>query len=138
MKKWSVESLNQFCQNSLVSHLGIEITAIAENLITGKMPVDERTRQPLGLLHGGASVAFIETLASLGAMLATDNQAYLCVGLEVNANHIKAVSNGWVFGTATAIHLGKKTQVWSIEISNQNQELICISRLTLAVMDKKV
>lgn len=133
----SVEKLNAFCQNSLVSQLGIEITQLDHQAVSGKMPVDARTQQPLGFLHGGASLAFAETLASIGAMLAIDSKLYDCVGLEINANHIKAVRKGWVYGTAKAVHVGKATQVWSVEIANENKELVCISRLTVAILAKK-
>lgn len=133
----SVEQLNSFCQNSLIGHLGIEITAIGKHYINGKMPVDTRTQQPLGLLHGGASLSLAETLASIGAMhsVATENKT--CVGLEINANHIKAVVSGYVYGKAEAVHLGKNTQVWTVKIINEADELVCISRLTLAILDKK-
>ncbi len=133
----SVEKFNAFCQNSLVSHLGIEITQIDYQAVSGKMPVDMRTQQPLGFLHGGSSLAFAETLASIGAMLAVDSKLYDCVGLEINANHIKAVSKGWVYGTAKAVHVGIRTQVWNVEILNENKELVCISRLTVAILAKK-
>ena len=133
----SVEKLNHLCQNSLVSHLGIEVIELGEHFVTGKMPVDERTRQPFGLLHGGASLTLAESLASIGAMLAIDNERYYCVGLEINANHIKAVSKGYVHGKAIAKHLGKHTQVWTVEIVNDNKDLVCISRLTLAILNKK-
>jgi 1,4-dihydroxy-2-naphthoyl-CoA hydrolase len=133
----SIEKLNAFCQNSLVSQLGIEITQIDHQTVSGKMPVDARTQQPLGFLHGGASLAFAETLASIGAILAIDSELYDCVGLEINANHLKAVTKGWVYGTAKAVHVGKTTQVWTVEIANENKELVCISRLTVAVLAKK-
>jgi 1,4-dihydroxy-2-naphthoyl-CoA hydrolase len=133
----SIEKLNAFCQNSLVSQLGIEITQIDHQAVSGKMPVDARTQQPLGFLHGGASLAFAETLASTGAMLAIDSEVYDCVALEINANHLKTVANGWVYGTAKAVHVGIRTQVWTVEIVNENKQLVCISRLTIAILAKK-
>jgi len=131
------EKLNRFCQNSLVGFLGIEITDMGEHFVNGKMPVDERTKQPFGCLHGGASLSLAETLASIGAMQAVDSENLFCVGLEINANHIKTVHEGYVYGKAEAVHLGKKTQVWSVRIVNDSDQLVCISRLTLAVLDKK-
>ena len=133
----SSEKLNQLCQNSLVSQLGIEITAINEQSVSGKMPVDQRTIQPFGLLHGGASLSLAETLASIGAMLTIDEKQQHCIALEINANHIKAVSSGYVYAQAIPKHLGKKTQVWSVEVVNDAQELVCISRLTVAILNNK-
>jgi 1,4-dihydroxy-2-naphthoyl-CoA hydrolase len=125
------------CENTLVSHLGIEFTAIGEDFIEAKMPVDHRTHQPMGLLHGGASVALAETMGSVGAVCCLDSSKQYCVGLEINANHIKSTRSGFVFGTARPIHLGKKTQVWEIKITNEQKELVCISRITMAILDKK-
>ena len=116
--------------------LGIQITEVGPGLICGKMPVDHRTHQPMGILHGGASVALAETLGSLGAALQIDETRQNCVGLEINANHIKAVRNGFVHGRATAMHIGRKTQVWEIKINNDAGDLVCISRLTVAVLDR--
>lgn len=131
------ERLNSFSKNTLVEHLGIEITEIKERSIIGKMPVDDRTRQPLGLLHGGASVVLAETLGSIGATMLLDLKKQYAVGLEINANHIKAVKEGNVYGEATAIHIGSKTQVWEIKIKDEQERLVCISRITMAIMDKK-
>lgn len=117
--------------------LGIEFTAVDNDSITAKMPVDHRTHQPLGLLHGGASVALAETLGSVAAYCCVDQHLQYCVGLEVNANHLKAVRSGFVYGTTKAIHIGKRTQVWEIRIANEMQELVCISRITMAVIDKR-
>lgn len=132
----SLDQLNQLCKNTLAENLGIEITEIGPNYLCGKMPVDRRTHQPMGILHGGASVALAETLGSIGAYLQTDPEKQNCVGLEINANHIKAVRNGFVHGKATAIHLGRKTQVWEIKILNDAGSLVCLSRLTVAVLDR--
>jgi 1,4-dihydroxy-2-naphthoyl-CoA hydrolase len=133
----TLEQANKMCENTLVSHLGIEFTAIGEDYIEAKMPVDHRTYQPMGLLHGGASVALAETMGSVGAVCTLDYAQHYCVGLEINANHIKSARSGFVFGTARPIHLGKKTQVWEIKITNEQKELVCISRITMAILDKK-
>lgn len=116
-----------------MSHLGIEFLSIGTETLTARMPVDQRTRQPMGWLHGGASVAFAETLGGAGAYLSVDDQHY-CVGLEINANHIRPVKAGWVIGVASPLHRGKSTQVWNIEIRNELMQLICVSRLTVAVL----
>ncbi|MDB5261896.1 MAG: thioesterase [Adhaeribacter sp.] len=128
--------LNALCKNTLAEVLGIQITEVGPGLLCGKMPVDHRTHQPMGILHGGASVALAETLGSIGASLQIDRERQNCVGLEINANHVKAVRNGFVHGRATAIHLGRKTQVWEIKINNDAGDLVCISRLTVAVLDR--
>jgi len=129
--------LNKLSANTMVSHLGIEFTSLGEDYITAKMPVDHRTHQPLGLLHGGASVTLAETLGSVAATCCIDRNTQYCVGLEINANHIKSARSGFVFGTTKPIHIGKKTHVWEIKIVNETNELICISRITMAVIDKR-
>ena len=116
--------------------LGIEFTEIGNDYLVARMPVDERTRQPLGLLHGGASVALAETLGSVAASLCLDDSRF-CVGLEINANHIKSIRNGFVTGRALPVHIGKQTHVWEIRITNESNELICISRITMAILEKK-
>jgi 1,4-dihydroxy-2-naphthoyl-CoA hydrolase len=133
----SLESLTKMSLNTMVEHLGIEFTAIGEDFIEAKMPVDHRTHQPLGLLHGGASVALAETLGSVASACCLDLSRQYCVGLEINANHIKSVKDGFVFGTARPVHIGKRTQVWEIRINNEKKELVCVSRITMAVMDRK-
>ena len=133
----TLEELNRFSSNTLAAHLGIEITAKGEDYLEAKMPVDHRTHQPMGLLHGGASVALAETLGSIAAYCTLDNTTKTCVGLEINANHIKAVKSGFVIGVARAVHIGQRTQVWEIKISNEQKELICVSRITMAVIDKR-
>ena len=121
---------------TLADALGIEITAVTADYIEGRMPVDGRTHQPLGLLHGGASVAFAETLGSLAAALRIDRTTQACVGLEINANHLKGVREGWVRGRATPVHIGRSTQVWEIRITHEETgALVCISRITMAVID---
>lgn len=120
----------------MVEHLGIEVTEVGKDYICGKMPVDKRTRQPFGLLHGGASVVLAESLGSLGANLAVDMNESYCVGLEINANHVRSVREGYVFGKATILHAGKNTQIWDIRITDQEDKLVCVSRLTMAVLKK--
>lgn len=132
----TIAQLNSLCRNTLAESLGIEFTEVGEQYLCGRMPVDPRTHQPMGLLHGGASVALAETLASVGAMLQIDVARQACVGLEINANHIKSVRNGFVYGRASAVHIGRKTQVWDIRITTEGGELVCVSRLTLAVLDR--
>ncbi len=132
----SIEQINALCKGNMCEHLGIEITSVESDGLSGKMPVDNRTKQPMGLLHGGASVSLAETLGSIASSLCIDKEKQFCVGLEINANHLKAVKEGYVYGKAKAVHLGKKTHVWEIRITNEQQQLICISRLTVAVIDK--
>jgi len=132
----TVQQLNNFCKNTLVSNLGIECIELGEDYLTGKMPVDERTIQPVGLLHGGASVAFAETLGSLASVGLIDTNKQLCVGLEINANHVRGVKEGYVYGKAQALHIGKRTHLWDIRIENEKKELVCICRLTMAIIDK--
>lgn len=133
----TVEILNKMSGNTLVTHLGIEFTQVGEDFIEAKMPVDHRTHQPLGLLHGGASVSLAETLGSVGAACCIDITKQYCVGLEINANHIKSVRDGFVYGVTRPIHVGKKTHVWEIKITNEAKELVCLSRITMAIIDKK-
>ena len=115
----------------------MEITQFSDSSVCGKIPVDYRTKQPFGLLHGGASVVLAETLGSMGGNMHVDSNAEMVVGIEINANHLKSVSSGWVHGVAKPIKIGRKIQVWKIEISNDDNELICVSRLTLAIISKK-
>lgn len=134
LKVSPLEELNKFGKNSILEVLDIRITGINEDYIEATMPVDKRTHQVYGILHGGASVVLAETLGSMGAMLTIDQARFHCVGIDVNANHIKAVRSGMVTGRATPLHTGKSTQVWQIEIKNEKSELVCISRLTVAVV----
>ncbi|AWM32877.1 hotdog fold thioesterase [Hymenobacter nivis] len=121
---------------TLADALGIELTALTADYIEGRMPVDGRTHQPMGLLHGGASVALAETLGSVGAASRVDPAKQACVGLEINANHLKGVRDGWVRGRATPVHVGRSTQVWEIRITHEETgALVCISRITMAVVD---
>jgi uncharacterized protein (TIGR00369 family) len=130
----SVEELNAGRGGTLIEHLGIEFTEIGGDFIRGTMPVDGRTRQPYGLLHGGASVALAETLGSTGAVMCIDPKEYQCVGQEINANHVRAARAGLVTGTARPLHLGGRTQVWAIDLVNEAGKLVCTSRLTVAVI----
>jgi len=132
----TVEELNGNRQGTLIEALGILFTEIGADFVRGTMPVDVRTVQPYGLLHGGASVALAETLGSMGASMCVDADEYQVVGQEINANHVRAARNGLVTGTARAVHLGGRTQVGSIEIVNDAQNLVCISRITMAVIKR--
>jgi 1,4-dihydroxy-2-naphthoyl-CoA hydrolase len=126
--------LNGWSANTMMEALGIRITAVGDDWLQGTMPVDRRTHQPYGLLHGGASVALAETLGSTAAMLTLDPEKELAVGLDINANHIRGVRSGTVTGTAKALHIGRTTQVWEIRIENEEGALVCISRITMAVI----
>lgn len=133
----TVERVKEWCKNTMIEHLGIEITEVGEDFLCARMPVDQRTHQPMGLLHGGASVVLAESLASMGAALKVDLTKKACVGLEINANHLRSACEGWVYGRATPIHVGRSTQVWETKVTNEAGELVCISRMTVAVIDKK-
>ena len=133
----SLPLINHALDNTLASSIGLEITQFSDSSVCGKIPVDYRTKQPFGLLHGGASVVLAETLGSMGGNMHVDSNAEMVVGIEINANHLKSVSSGWVHGVAKPIKIGRKIQVWKIEISNDDNELICVSRLTLAIVSKK-
>lgn len=133
----TIERVKEWCKNTMIEHLGIEITEVNKDFLCGRMPVDARTHQPMGLLHGGASVVLAESLASMGAALQVDLTKKACVGLEINANHMRGISTGWVYGKATPVHVGRSTQVWETKITNEAGDLICISRMTVAVIDKK-
>ena len=120
----------------LAAYLGIEFTEIGEDYLRARMPVNERTRQPQGILHGGASVALAETLGSIGATLVVDRTKYQCVGQEINANHIRAMTDGYVIGTARPVHMGRRSHVWEIRIADEQDRLVCISRITMFVMER--
>ena len=129
-----LEAVNAGGRGTMIEHLGIVITAAGDDWLRGTMPVDARTRQPYGLLHGGASVVLAETLGSMAGGLCVDPTREAVVGLEINANHLRAGREGLVIGTARALHVGRSTQVWEIRIENQAGKPVCISRLTLAVI----
>jgi len=130
--------INGWAANTMLETLGIRYTGIGEDWLRGTMPVDARTRQPYGLLHGGASVALAETLGSSAAMLTLDPAKFGVVGLEINANHVRGVREGTVTGTAKALHIGRSTQVWEIRIEDERQRLVCVSRITMAVVPTDV
>ncbi len=123
-------------KNTLGEHLGIEWLELGADYLTATMPVDHRTRQPYGLLHGGASVALAETLGSVAAALVTDRDKFYCVGMEINANHVRGVKEGVVTGKSTPLHIGGTSQVWDIRITNEAGQLVCVSRLTVAILKK--
>ena len=132
----TVEELNGNREGTLIENLGILFTEIGADFVRGTMPVDKRTVQPYGLLHGGASVALAETLGSMGASMCVDAAEFQVVGQEINANHVRAARGGLVTGTARAVHLGGRTHVWTIDIVDEAQKLVCISRITMAVIKR--
>jgi 1,4-dihydroxy-2-naphthoyl-CoA hydrolase len=132
----SLATANELSGLSLIGHLGIEFTEVGDDYLIARMPVDNRTRQPLGLLHGGASVTLAETLASWAAILTIDHARASCVGMEINANHLRPVPSGWVTGVASPIALGRTTQVWGIRITDDDDRLVCVSRCTMAVIPR--
>lgn len=141
MKIWfnevDVAQANKRSENTMIDYLGVEFTEIGEDFITARMPVTEKTRQPIGIMHGGASCFLAETVGSTAANFCVDQSKSYCVGLEINTNHIRSIREGFVFGTAKPFHLGRTTQVWSIEIVNESGKLISINRLTMAVLDRR-
>ena len=132
----SVEQLQALSRDTLVDTIGIRVTEIGADFLRVSMPVSPRTHQPMGVLHGGASVALAETAGSLAANMCVDQALYVCMGQEINANHIRPVSSGIVTATARPYHIGKRTHVWGIEIRDEHQRLVCVSRLTMAVVDR--
>ena len=136
-KKIILQKINKFQKNTMTENIGIQITNFGDDSVEGKMPVNNKTKQPFGLLHGGASAAFAETLGSIGANIIIDSDNFSAVGIELNVSHLKSITNGWVFGRATAVRIGKKIQVWQITIEDNNQNKVCVGRLTLAILRKK-
>jgi len=134
-KSFDLDSLNKSRQQTLVETLGIMITEFGDDFLTATMPVEARTHQPMGILHGGASVVLAETVGSIAANMAVD-EAHYCVGLDINANHLRSVRAGLVYATCRPIHIGRSTHVWDIQIKNENDKPVCISRLTMAVLQK--
>ncbi len=130
----SPEELNAMNKNTLMEHLGIVFTEVGEDFVRATMPVDHRHHQPFGLLHGGASVALAETLGSVGAHISLRGTGSHCVGLEINANHLRSVRSGIITGTSRPIHMGKSTQVWEVRIEDEQQRPVCVSRITMAVL----
>ncbi len=141
MAIWHVNTTPEFLtergSRTLPGHLGIRVTEIGADYLRATMPVNAHTHQPYGMLHGGASVALAETAGSLAAMLCVDPEKYLCLGQEINANHLRAMSSGTVTATARPVHIGGRSHVWSIEIRDESARLVCISRLTMAVVEKR-
>ena len=137
MRTITLKDLNERTSNTMVEVLGITFTAAGEDFLEAEMPVDKRTHQPYGILHGGASVALAETLGSVGSSLTIDPAKFRTVGIEINANHVRSVSEGKVFGRAEPIHLGRRTQIWNVKITNEEKKLVCISRLTVAIIPAK-
>ena len=132
-----LEQLNTFAEGNMIGHLGIEFTEVGEDYLVAKMPVDHRTTQPLGLLHGGASVTLSETMGSLAATIVLNPTEQYAVGLEINANHIKSARSGYVTGVCRPIHVGKGTHVWETKITNEDGALVCVSRITMAILNQK-
>jgi 1,4-dihydroxy-2-naphthoyl-CoA hydrolase len=131
------EQLRERSSNTLAERLDIRVTEIGPDYLRATMPVNSHTHQPQGILHGGASVALAETIGSLAANLCVDLTKYVCVGQEINANHLRPVASGLVTGTARPYHVGSKSQVWGIEIRDENDKLVCVSRITMAVVERK-
>ena len=132
-KPIDLNQLNALNENTVSRHLGIEITELGDDFLRGRVPVDHRTKQPFGLLHGGVSVVLAESLGSIGAYYASP-EGHNAVGLDINANHIRGVQSGWVTGTARPVHIGKTTHVWQIDMVNEAGELTCVSRITMAIL----
>lgn len=136
-KNVSLENLKVLGKGTMTEHLGIEWIELGHNFIRAKMPVDHRTNQPYGLLHGGASCVLAETLGSVASHLLVDPLQFYCVGIEINANHIRSAKNGFVYGICSPLHVGSSTHVWDIRITNEGEKLVCISRLTVAIIKKR-
>ena len=136
-KKYSAKDLEAFRIANMGAHVGIEFVDVGDDYLSARMPVDERTTQPFGILHGGASCVLAESLGSVAAWMCIDPDQYRAVGLDINANHIRAVTKGWVLGTAKPLHIGRRTHVWEIDITEQDTgKRVCISRLTVAIIDQ--
>lgn len=139
LKKMAENDLNKLCKNSAVNAMGIIITKVGDNFLEGTMPVNNNTVQPFNILHGGSSCLLAESLGSLAAHMCVDQEKYFPIGLDINANHIKSAKLGeLVTGIARPIHLGRSTQIWEIKISNEKNQLICISRLTMSIISKNI
>ncbi len=133
-KELSLADLAELGKGTMGEHIGIEWTELGEDFLSARMPVDHRTRQPYGLLHGGASVALAETLGSVAAAMVVDDTKFYCVGLDINANHVRSAREGFVTGMAKPLHIGASTQVWEIKIYDEREKLVCVSRLTVAIL----
>ena len=132
----TAKDLRPLSLNTMAEHIGIEFTEVGDNYLKAKMPVDHRTQQPYGVLHGGASATLAETMGSIASALVVDQSLYNCVGLEINANHVRSAKEGYVFGTVLPLHIGRSTHVWDIKIYDQWEKLVCVSRLTVAILRK--
>jgi len=136
-KDVKVSDIQPLGKNNMAEHLGIEFSEIGDSFLKARMPVDHRTNQPYGLLHGGASCVLAETLGSIASALMIDTSKFICVGIEINANHIRSARSGYVHGIVTPIHVGSSTHVWDIKIHSDEEKLICVSRLTVAILKKE-
>ena len=136
-KPFTLDQINQRGRDSMVEHLNIVFTAMDDSSLAASMPVDNTTKQPFGRLHGGASVALAETVGSAAANLCVDLDHFVCVGMEINANHVRPVQDGQVVGVARPVHIGRSSHVWEIRIVDENSNLVCISRLTMAVVERR-
>jgi len=137
-KDLCIEDLAGLGKGTMGEHIGIQFTELGDNYLKATMPVDHRTKQPYGLLHGGASVALAETIGSIGAALVIDHDKFICVGQEINANHLRSAKSGYVTGITTPLHMGATSQVWEIKIYDETNKLICVSRITVAILKRKV
>lgn len=136
-KQLTIEKLNPLIANNMASHIGIEWLELGDDFLKAKMPVDNRTKQPYGLLHGGASCVLSETIGSIASALIVDHSKFVCVGLEINANHVRSARDGFVTGIARPLHLGNNTHVWDVRITDEVDKLVCVSRLTVAIIPRK-
>ncbi len=134
----ALEDLSFLNKGTMGEAIGIRFKELGDDFLSATMPVDERTKQPAGILHGGASVALAETLGSIAATLCVDRSGFYCVGLDINANHIRSVTSGEVIGTARPLHIGRSTHVWEIRIETPDKKLVCISRLTMAILKREL
>ncbi len=135
-KNFSLPNLKPLGPNTMGEHLGMEWVEVGNDFLKMKMPVDNRTKQPYGILHGGASCALAETVGSIASHFIIDPEKFICVGLEINANHVRSAKSGYVTATCTPLHIGASTHVWDIKIIDDKEKLICISRLTVAILKK--
>ena len=135
--EFSLEKLTSMSAGTMAEYLGIEWVEVGENFLKARMPVDHRTKQPYGLLHGGASCVLAETIGSVASALVIDQSKAYCVGLEINANHIRSAKSGFVTGVASPLHLGASTHVWDIKIYDEREKMVCVSRLTVAVLKRQ-
>jgi 1,4-dihydroxy-2-naphthoyl-CoA hydrolase len=136
-KNLSIEMLQPLFPNTMAEYLAVEWVEVGDDFLKAKMPVDHRTTQPYGLLHGGASCVLAETLGSVASAMVIDHEQFFCVGIEINANHIRGVKAGYVTGITTPLHLGSSTHVWDIKLFDDKQKLVCVSRLTVAILKRQ-